>query len=118
MSKQRARKVSEEIKKEVSNILRDDVKDPRVGFITITGVDTTNDLSSAKIYFSVLGEKQEIDDTTKALDSAHGFIRREIGHRIQLRHVPEIQFIYDNSIEHASHIDELLEKIKKDDTGN
>ena len=115
MSKQRARRVSEEIKKEAAKIIRDNVKDPRVGFITITSVELSGDLSDAKIYFSVLGEKSSIDETVKALESAKGFIRREIGQRIQLRHVPEIHFLYDHSIEHGTHIDALLEKIKKGD---
>jgi len=113
MSKQRARRVSEELKKEVSIILRDQVKDPRMGFITITSVDVSNDLSDAKIYFSVLGEAHDIEETIKAFESAKGYIRREIGQRIQLRHVPEIRFIYDHSIEQGSHIDSLLEQIKK-----
>lgn len=113
MSKQRARRVSEEIKKEVAKIIRDNVKDPRVGFVTITSVDLSGDLSVAKIYFSVMGEQNTIDETVTALESAKGYIRREIGQRIKLRHVPEINFVYDHSIEQGTHIDALLEKIKQ-----
>ncbi len=113
MSKQRARRVSEEIKKEVAKIIRDNVKDPRVGFVTITSVDLSGDLSVAKIYFSVMGEQNTIDETVAALESAKGYIRREIGQRIKLRHVPEIHFLYDHSIEQGTHIDALLEKIKQ-----
>lgn len=115
MSKQRARRVSEEIKKETSKIIRDNVKDPRVGFVTITSVVLTGDLSDAKIYFSVLGEQNSIEETIKALESARGYIRREIGRRIQLRHVPEIHFLYDHSIANGTHIDTLLAQIKKSD---
>ena len=113
MSVQRARRVSEEIKKETAKIIRDEVKDPQVGFVTITSVDLSGDLSVAKIYFSVLGEEDAAEESRKALERAKGFIRREIGHRIKLRHVPEIHFLYDRSIEHGSHIDALLEQIKK-----
>ncbi|QRN86311.1 30S ribosome-binding factor RbfA [Clostridia bacterium] len=113
MSKQRARRVSEEIKKEVAKIIRDNVKDPRVGFVTITSVDLSGDLSVAKIYFSVMGEQNTIDETVAALESAKGYIRREISQRIKLRHVPEIHFLYDHSIEQGTHIDALLEKIKQ-----
>lgn len=117
MERQRAKRVSEQIRKEVSAILRDQVKDPRLGFATITGVDVTNDLSDAKIYFSVYGKSEDLESTREALASAHGYIRKEIGQRIQLRHVPEIRFIYDASLEHAAHINELIEKIHKGEAG-
>lgn len=115
MSKQRARQVSEEIKKEVSQILRDDIKDPRLGFVTVTGVETTGDLSLARIFYSVLGDDKSIQDSKDALASGQGFIRREIGQRIRLRKVPEIEFIYDDTLAKAQHIEELLEKIKDDE---
>lgn len=117
MSKQRARRVSEEIKKEVATILRDEVKDPEVGFVTITGVQLSNDLSDAKIFYSVMGDQDAVERSKAALDRALGFIRRALGQRIQLRHVPEIQFRHDRSIEEGAHIDALLEQIKEERGG-
>lgn len=117
MERQRARRVSEQIRKEVSAILRDQVKDPRLGFATITGVEVSNDLSDAKIFFSVYGKEGDRESTREALESARGFIRKEVGERIQLRHVPEIRFLYDSSLEHAAHINSLIEKIHKGETG-
>ena len=105
------------MKKEVSAIIREDLKDPRLGFVTVTSVVVSNDLSDAKIYVSVYGDQKNIDDTMEALQSALGFIRREIGSRIRLRIVPEIRFIYDESMEHGAHINQLLEKLKGEKSG-
>lgn len=107
------------MKKEISDILRNELKDPRLGFITITSVEVSRDLSDAKVYVSVLGSREDMEHSMEALKSAHGFIRREIGHRIRLRVTPEIRFIYDESIEHGAHIGRLLEQIRQgDDDGS
>jgi ribosome-binding factor A len=108
-------KVSHAIKKEVSLIIHDELKDPRLGFVTITDVEMTPDLREARIYFSVLGKEEEHKNTKEALDSALGFIRRLIGQRIKLRFVPEISFREDRSSEYGARIEEILNQIKEKD---
>lgn len=106
-------KVSEAIKQEISNIIFSELKDPRVGFVTITRVEITHDLRYAKVFFSVLGKEEEYEKTKEALDSALGFIRRLIAQRIRLRFAPEISFKEDRSVEYSIQIQEALDEIKK-----
>jgi ribosome-binding factor A len=108
MAKVRTGRVAEQIKKELSIILQSEFKDPRIGFMTLTGVEITNDLSQAKVYLSVLGTDQQKADALKALDSGTGFIRIELGKRIRLRIVPKLIFIFDSSVAYGSRIEELL----------
>lgn len=116
MAKIRTGRVGEQIKKELSLILQSEFKDPRIGFLTITGVEVTNDLFQAKIYLSVLGTDQQKADTLNALDSGTGFIRAELGKRIRLRVVPKLIFIFDSSIAYGSHIEQLLVKLNEEKT--
>lgn len=111
MAKFRVGRVGEQIKKELSHILQNDIKDPRIGFITVTGVEITNDLSQAKVYLSVLGDDEQKEGTLKALEQAGGFIRSELGKRVRLRHTPELIFKFDASIEYGSRIDQLLRNL-------
>ncbi|GAK02014.1 ribosome-binding factor A [Geomicrobium sp. JCM 19037] len=111
MSQMRAQRVGEQMKKEMSDILMREVKDPRVQFVTVTGVDVTGDLQQATVYVTVLGEDEEKDATLKALKKAKGFIRSEIGKRIQLRKTPEIDFSLDESIAYGNRIEELLKDL-------
>ena len=111
----RCEKVAHAIKREVSLIIHDELKDPRLGFVTITNVTVTPDLQHARIFFSVLGQDQEYERTQQALDSALGFIRRLIGQRIELRFVPELSFHQDRTGEYSVRIEEILQEIKKDD---
>lgn len=111
MAKIRVGRVGEQIKKELSLILQTEFKDPRLGFITVTGVDVTNDLSQAKVYLSVLGSDEQKEDTLKALAKGTGFLRGELGRRIRLRHIPELIFKFDSSVEYGSRIDKLLHQI-------
>lgn len=113
MAKIRVGRVSEQIKKELSSIIQMELKDPRIGFITVTGVETTSDLSQAKIYLSVLGNDEQKEATLKALASATGFLRSELGKRMKLRHTPVLLFKFDSSIEYGSRIESLLEDINK-----
>lgn len=110
MSVQRVARIREEIKKEASEIIRK-LKDPRVGFVTVTDVEVTGDLRHARIYVSVLGDAESKDETMNALAKATGFIRTEIGSRIRLRHTPEIQFAFDDSMERGARIFELLRQV-------
>ncbi len=106
-------RVTEAIRKEVSVIIHDELKDPRLGFITITKVEMAPDLRYAKIFFSVLGKAEDYKKTKAALDSALGFIRKLIAQRINLRLAPEIGFEEDRSVEYSVRIQEILEEIKE-----
>ncbi|WMT39157.1 30S ribosome-binding factor RbfA [Paenibacillus sp. D2_2] len=114
MAKNRTGRVGEEIKKELSVMIQRELKDPRIGFVTVTGVDVTSDLSQAKVYLSVFGDEEQKKGTLKALDKATGFLRTEIGKRIRLRHTPELIFKIDESIAYGSHIEKLLGEISEE----
>jgi ribosome-binding factor A len=116
MNNKRINRISEEIRKVVSELITREIKDPRVNPMTsVTKVQVTNDLSYANIYVSVLGDKEVKEDTLKGLKSAKGFIRKEIGNRIDLRHAPEPVFHLDESIEHSLYISKLIEKVNRED---
>ena len=111
----RREKVAQALRKEVGIIIHDELKDPRLGFVTITRAEITADLREAKIFYSVLGQEQDYQKTKEALDSALGFIRRLVGQRIKLRFVPEITFKEDRSSEYSIRIQEVLDQIKEQD---
>lgn len=111
----RYEKVVETLKKEISNIIHYELKDPRLGFITITRVELSQNLRYAKIFFGVLGKEEEYQKSKVALDSALGFIRRLIAQRVKLQFVPEIVFKEDRSSEYSVRIEEVLEEIKNSD---
>ena len=107
-------RVSNAIRKEIGNILHEDLKDPRVGFTTITKVDVTPDLRTAKVYYSVLGNEKNKKSTSAALKNAKGYIRGLIGDRLKLRFTPELIFVVDKSIEYHDRINTILEKINRE----
>ncbi|GAB6931455.1 30S ribosome-binding factor RbfA [Paenibacillus sp. JCM 10914] len=111
MAKIRTGRVGEQIKKELSQLIQTEIKDPRIGFITVTGVDVTNDLSQAKVYLSVLGDDEQKAASLKGLEKANGYLRSELGKRVRLRHVPELIFKFDDSIAYGSRIEKLLTEI-------
>jgi ribosome-binding factor A len=113
MSFKRADKVSEAIKREISVMLTQEVKDPGIHFVTVTAVETTDDLRHAKVFVSILGDEKTRQETMKGLERAKGFLRSEIGKRLQLRYTPDIQFHHDKSLDHAMKINGLLKQIKK-----
>ncbi|WP_096199403.1 30S ribosome-binding factor RbfA [Bacillus sp. FJAT-45350] len=113
MSNVRANRVGEQMKKELSDIIMREIKDPRVKFVTVTGVDVTGDLQQAKVYITVLGNDEEKEETLKGLSKATGFIRSEIGKRIRLRKTPEIFFEFDQSIEYGNRIDTLIADLNR-----
>jgi len=115
MSFKRADRVSEAIKREMSLMVQQDVKDPRVHFVTVTDVQTTDDLRYAKIYVSILGDKEDRKESLKGLAHAKGFLRSKLGRRLGLRYTPDIQFFLDESLDHSIQIRTLLNSIKKDD---
>ncbi|HPL63627.1 MAG TPA: 30S ribosome-binding factor RbfA [Syntrophales bacterium] len=116
MTMKRADRVSDLIKAELSDILLREVRDPRIGSITITDVKLTDDLKSAKIYFVRMGDDSRRSEAEEGLQKAAGFLRRELGRRIQLRFVPSISFIYDRSFEYGDRIDKLLSDVRREDS--
>ncbi|QCX32281.1 30S ribosome-binding factor RbfA [Caloramator sp. E03] len=113
----RTSRLSEEIKKIVSNIIQNELKDPRVPMLTsITHVEVTKDLRYAKIFISVLGDEEVKEKCIEGLKSASGYIRKEVGSKIKARYVPEMVFEIDKSIEHGMHISNILKGINNDDT--
>jgi len=115
MAKLRVSRVGEQIKKEIVDIVRTDVKDPRVGFVTITGVEASGDLQHATVFVSVLGDEEKRKGTMDALHKASGFIRAEVGKRIRLRRTPELHFKLDTSIDYSTRISEVLRDLKEDE---
>lgn len=118
MAKHRASRLGETLKAEISQLIREELKDPRIGFVTVTNVEVADDLGHARVFVSVLGDPQQTKDSLDALNRAAGFVRSEIGKRVRLRHTPEVVFKYDSSIEYGAHIAELLHEIHTDKSGN
>lgn len=102
------------IAQDLSELMRQRVKDPRIGFASITGVNVTRDLSIAKVYISVMGTPDEQRETMRGLRHAAGFLRHELAQRLSVRHVPEITFVQDESIARGAHMLDLLNQIKRE----
>jgi ribosome-binding factor A len=113
----RSSRISNLIKEEISNILLKSVKDPMIGFVTITDVEVTDDLKLATIYFSVYGSDDVKNNTFKGLNRASGFIKKELGKNLKLKYIPEISFKFDNSYEYGSHIERILKELKEGERG-
>ena len=114
----RSEKVAEAIHEMVSELLIKGLKDPRIGFVTITGVKVTDDLHLATVFFTVIGSEEERRATEKGLNSARGFIRKEMGRNLRMRYIPDIVFKYDESVEYGSRIESLLREIDVKDEGD
>jgi ribosome-binding factor A len=110
----RPERVAEAIKEEISRIVRERVSDPRIGFLSVTKVEITPDLKSAKIFISVLGNKIDREKTFEGLKSASSFIRGQLGNSLDMRHVPEISFVHDKSIERASRVLNIMYKLERE----
>lgn len=115
MGQLRVDKVQEIIKQEVSNMILRELKDPRIGFATVTQVAVSGDLRHAKIFISVMGSDEQKLQTWEGLKSSVGFIRSELGKRIRLRYTPEITLQLDTSLDHSVKIQKLLDKVKKEE---
>ena len=113
MPTRRQIQVAEEIQQIVSVLIQRELKDPRIGFVTVTQVEVTQDLKYARIFVSVMGTPEEQKATMEALASGRGFIRREIASRLEIRAVPEIQFRLDRGIEYSDRINRLLNELKE-----
>ena len=104
----RTQRLGEEVREEIALILGRGLKDPRVGFVTVTRVSVTADLRQARVLVGVLGDSAQRDDTMAGLTSAAGYIRRELGRRLRLRHTPELVFKYDPGLDATERVAQLL----------
>jgi ribosome-binding factor A len=111
----RVNRVGEQMKKELGDIISRKIKDPRIGFVTVTDVQVTGDLQQAKVYISVLGDEEQRENTLKGLAKAKGFIRTEIGQRIRLRKTPELIFEFDESMAYGNRINSLIHELQRDE---
>ena len=114
MSSIKIERLNHAFQEEISKILMTEIKDQDIKFVTITGVETTNDLSYAKVYFTVLDDTKR-ETTQQALNGAASFIRGKLSERVEVRHTPELKFIYDTSIEYGNHIDDIIDDIHTED---
>ncbi len=108
----RTQQVGEVLREELTDIIRREVKDPRIGFFSLTRVDVAGDLRFARVYVSVLGTDDERTATMAALDSAAGFIRHHLRPRLRMRHIPDLEFRDDRSMEHAAQIGQTLRELQ------
>jgi ribosome-binding factor A len=114
MSSARPERVQEALRQEISRIVQNEIRDPRLGFLTITSVELTRDLRFARVYFSVLGDDKKKYLALKGLNSAKGYIKGLLSDRIKLKFMPDIEFKIDESFEHTKKIFDILDKIKKE----
>lgn len=106
----RTRRVGEQIQREMAQLVQQEIKDPRLGLVTISAVKLSKDMSHATIFFTVLDEEHPIEETLKVLEGAAGFLRHELAKRMQLRIVPHIHFKYDDSISYGNELSDLINK--------
>ncbi|MFW5718786.1 MAG: 30S ribosome-binding factor RbfA [Halanaerobium sp.] len=113
MTNKRAVRVGELLKEEISQIVLREMKDPRIGFVSVTDVEVSGDLRHAKVFISVYGTDKEKEETLEGLQQAQGFVRKLVGERVKIHHTPEIIFRYDDSIENGVHISEIIKDLKE-----
>ena len=115
----RTLRVAEQIQRDLAELLRTEVKDPRIGMVTLTDVEVTSDYAHAKVFFTLLGDADQIFAATEGLNRAAGFLRHELGHRIKLRSIPQLHFIHDQSVERGVRLSQLIDAaVSSDDGGN
>lgn len=106
----RATRIGDQIQRELADLIRFEVKDPRVGMATITAVEVAADYSHAKVYVTALGDRQQVEDSLEGLTRAAGFLRNELFRRLRLRVVPQLHFVYDESIERGMRLSSLIDE--------
>jgi ribosome-binding factor A len=111
----RSRRIAEQVQRELSDIIRVELKDPRVGMITITDVEMTPDNAHAKVFFTVLGQQPRIDEAAAGLQHAAGYLRSQLAQRIKIRIVPQLHFEYDASVERGIRLSQLIDAAVADD---
>ena len=112
MASRRQRKVAELLHEEISQLIQYDTQDPRLGYVTVTGVDVSADLRVAWVYITVLGEDADVQTSLKGLENAAGYFRHALRETLSLRFIPELKFKVDNSLQHGARIEALLDTIK------
>lgn len=106
----RTRRVAEQMQRELAQLIQFEIKDPRVGMVTVSAVEVSKDLSVAKVFISTLGDEKELNDTVLVLDKAAGFLRHELGRRMTIRAVPELRFHVDTSIAQGRRLSDLIDQ--------
>ncbi len=114
MNYRRSERVADVIKEEVASMmLHGEIKDPRIGFVTITRVELTPDFKEAKVFFSQIGSDEDKAKSRKGLNNASGYVRRALAKRLDLRHIPNVSFLFDDSLEYADHIEKVIKEMKE-----
>ena len=112
---QRCRRIGDQLKGEISSMLLREIKDPRIGFVTVMYVEVSPDLGQATVYFTVYGSEQEKADTLSGLQSTASFMRREMGRRLHLKRIPVLHFRYDKTTDKGEHLEEIFSRIKQEE---
>jgi ribosome-binding factor A len=112
MSSQRPTRVGEQIREELTELIAREVHDPGIGFITLTRVAVTPDLQIARVYYTTMGDEKARRESGRALDRARPFLRRQLGRRLRLRHIPDLEFFFDESIERHDRIERILQQLQ------
>jgi ribosome-binding factor A len=113
MDYKRSTRVGDLLKEEIASMIqRGEIKDPRIGFVTITGVSMARDLRQARVFFSMMGTPEDKQRNREGLNSASGYIRRNLAKRLKLKHIPTVVFEFDDSLEYSSHIDKVIKDLK------
>lgn len=112
---ERTRRVAEQLQRELATMIQMEVRDPRVGLVTVSSVDVSKDLAHAKVFITALNDAQEHKDTIEALQHAAGFLQHELGKRLKLRTIPRLHFVYDETIERGNELSALIDSAIKQD---
>ena len=112
----RTQRLGEEIREEVALLIVSELKDPRIGFVTVTGVDTSPDLRQATVYVSVLGSEKKRDATIAGLQSSHGVLQSRVNSELRLKHTPQLTFEYDPTVERGVRLSRLIDELNSDET--
>ena len=111
----RTGRVAEQIQRELADLIQMEVKDPRVGMVTLTGVEVTQDYAHAKVYFTTMKSAEQAPKAQAGLEHAAGFLRSQLAHRMKLRIMPQLHFIYDTSVEHGVRLSQLIDEAVSSD---
>jgi ribosome-binding factor A len=114
---QRPSRVGQQIREDLTELLTREVHDPGIGFLTITRVEVTSDLQNARVYYTTLGDEQARKQTGRALGRATPFLRRQLGNRLRLRRIPELQFFYDENVERLDRVERILQELESERAG-
>ena len=117
MHGQRLQRVNDLLRRVLAEVIEERLRDPRLGFVTLTGVETSPDLRQARVYVSVLGSPEAVRTSVKILNNARHFLRNELRREVELRTLPELRFVFDTSLEHADRIDRLLREVSGSSSG-